>query len=79
MGQQEMPQRHEQLARMGMVIAPEGRSNIVAHHISDLLGTVLLAKEVVAKCGGGNLWNMLMLGDGEHFLLAQIAQCDAIV
>lgn len=36
-------------------------------------------QEVVAECGCGNLRNVLMLGDGEHFCLAQIAQRDAVL
>jgi hypothetical protein len=68
------PQRHEQLARMIAVVAHECRTDIVAEHIPDFLRAVLLMQEIVTECRSGNLRNVLVLGDGEHFRLAQIAQ-----
>jgi hypothetical protein len=73
-----MTQRHEELARTVTVALHKGRTHVLAQHVADPLGAMLLMQEIVAQRSGGNLGNMLMLGDGQHLPLAQTAQRNAI-
>ena len=79
MARQEVPQRHEQLARMLAVVAGQRRADVVAQHVADGLGAVLLVQEIVGERYGGDLRNVLMLGNGEDLLLAQVTQGDAVL
>src|SRR3990172_8466567 len=39
---------------------------------------MVLTQEILRQCRGRNLGDMLMLGDGQHFLLAEAAHGDAV-
>jgi hypothetical protein len=79
MFRQKMTQCHKELARMVTISALNRRAAVVAQHIPDPFGAMLLMQKVVAQGRGGYLGDVLMLGDGQHFLLAQAAQRDAII
>ncbi len=61
------------------VAAVECRADVVADHVADALAAVVLLDEVAGERGSGHLRNMLVLGDGEHFLFGQATKCNAIV
>ena len=78
-GRQEVPQRHEQLARVLPVVAGQRRADVVAQHVADRLGAVLLMEKVVGERHGGDLGNVLVLGHGQDFRLAQVAQGNTVL
>jgi hypothetical protein len=58
---------------MLLVTARVRRANVVGNHVPDFFQAVLLVGEIGAERGGGHLRQMLMLGDGEHFLFGEPA------
>jgi hypothetical protein len=44
-------------------------TDIVHDHLANFLLTILAHQETLGQPGGGDLRDMLMLGNGEHFLL----------
>jgi hypothetical protein len=53
--------------------------NVIDNHVTDFLGAVLCGKKIARKSGRGDFRDVLVFGDGEHFLLGQAAQSDAIL
>jgi hypothetical protein len=74
----EMPEGHEELAGMILVVAPERGPDVVADHVANFLGALRAFQHVPAHRSGRNLGNMLMFGNGLDFLFAQPTQGDAV-
>jgi hypothetical protein len=78
MGRQEMPHRHEQLACVLPVVMGQRRADVVAQHVANLLGAVLLMEKVVGEGHSGDLGNVLVLSHSQNFRVAQVAQGNTI-
>jgi len=74
-----MAQRRDQLGRMPAIAGRRRSANVVNDHMLDAPGTMLLVQKILAQHGGWHLGQMLMLGDGGDFRLAQAAQGDTIL
>src|SRR4051812_12180151 len=66
MARQEMAQAHEQLARVLAIVARHRRTDVVAQHLLDPLRTVVLMQQVMRQRCGGDLGDVLVLGDRQH-------------
>src|SRR5262245_63649626 len=76
---EEVVQDMQQGERVRLVPDGLGVPDIVHDHVADLLAAVLVAHEVLGERGRGDLRQVLVLGDGEHLLLGQAAESDAVV
>jgi hypothetical protein len=74
-----MSQGHEELAGVLAIIAGECLPNVIADHLANGLGPSLLAEKILAQRRGGDLGNVLVLRDGEDFVLGQAAHGDAVI
>ncbi len=61
------------------IAAGLGPTNVIDDHVANLICAVLAMQQVLGERGGGYFRNVLMLGDCPNFLLAQAAECDAVV
>jgi len=50
------------------------RADIVDDRVPDLVGAMLLARQILAKGRSRDFGDMLVLGDGEHFLFGEAAK-----
>jgi hypothetical protein len=75
---EEMVQDMHQGPHVLAVPARLRRAHIIHDHVADPLGPMLLVEEVFGKCAGGGLRHVLMLGDGQHLLLGQATERDAV-
>ena len=73
-----MPEGHEELACMVLVVAPERSPDVVADHVANFLGAVRAFQQVPPHRSGRNLGNVLMFGNGLDFLFAQATQGDTV-
>lgn len=72
--------QHVQKAQhVAAVAARLARADVVDDHVPDLVSAVLLAREILGKRGGGDFRNVLVLGDGEHFLFREAAKGQAVL
>src|SRR5262245_33241820 len=75
---QEMPQRHDELARVASIVASKRGTDIIAQHVAYHLGTVIAGEQVLPKRCGRNLRDVLMLRDCQNLGFVEIAQRDAV-
>jgi hypothetical protein len=76
---QEVPKDHQELAGVVAVPAIERLVDVVAYHVTDLLGTLWLFQQVSSHRSGSNLGHMFVLCNGAHLLLGQSTQGDAVL
>ena len=72
-------QHMQQGERVRLVPDGLGVPDIVHDHVADLLAAVLVAHEILRERGRRDRGQVLVLGDGEHLLLGQAAQPDAVI
>ena len=60
----EVPQCHEQLTRMSLIMAVESRADIIMDHVADLFAPMFLVQEIAGKSGCGDLRNVFVFGNG---------------
>jgi hypothetical protein len=69
----EMLERQSELVGMGPIAAPAGPANVFGDHVPDRLAAVGLVKEILPQRRGGNLRDVLMLGERIHLISRQAA------
>jgi hypothetical protein len=79
MSVEEMPQDHEQFARVLLIAATEGVMDIVAHHVAYLLCAVPRFEQVAAHGGSHNIGYVFVLRDGQDLFLREAAKSDGVL
>ena len=74
MGAQEVMQHVQKREHVVAVATRLARADIVDDHVPDLVGAMLLARQILAKGRGRDFGDVLVLGDGEHFLFGEAAK-----
>src|SRR4029453_2283325 len=78
-GFQEMPEHHQQLARVVLVAAAQRVVNVVADHVAYPLGAVRLLQQILSYRSCGDLRDMLMLGNGHDLVLGEATHGDTVL
>ena len=64
---------------MVRITATKRGMDIIVHHVANLKLAFRLLEHLPRHGGGNDFRNMLVLGDGRHFLLRQTTQSDAVL
>lgn len=76
---QEMVQHVQESQHVIAVAAGLARAHVVDDHVPDLVAAMLLAGQVLGKGRGRDLGDVLVLGDGEHFLFGEATEGQAVL
>jgi hypothetical protein len=66
-----MVQDMEQIQNMLFSAAELGLPNILDNHVPDPFAAVVAGQKVLSECRCSDFGEVLVLGDGEHFLFGQ--------
>lgn len=64
---------------MALIVARQGRLDVVDDHVAHPFGPVDLVHQIISQRRRGDLWNVFMFGDGVDLVQLEVAHADDIV